>query len=105
MTGEGGLCLNRGEAETLTLTLHYLGDISFARFVVTRREKYFKWKAVTLQGSSSITWGQRPSQLSEKAGVKGRGQRKDQRAFEGGYPPHSRTCKMELLWRLKPHSC
>lgn len=106
VTREGGcLCQIRCEAGILTLTLHYLGDISFARFVVTRREKYFKWKAVTLQGSSSITWGQRPSRLSEEAGVKGRGQRKDQRAFEGGYPLHNRTCKMELLWSLKPPSC
>lgn len=101
----GRLCLNRCEAGALTLTLHYLGDVSFAGFVVTRREKYFKWKAVTLQGSSSITWGQRPSRLSEGAGVKGRGQRKDPRAFEGGYPRHNRTCKMELLCSLKPPSC
>ena len=40
--------MNHCEAGTVTLNLYYLGDISFGRFVVTRREKYFKWKAVTL---------------------------------------------------------
>lgn len=33
-----------------------------------------------------------------------RGQRRDQKAFDGGYLLHNRTCKMELLRSLKPPS-
>ena len=42
---------------------------------------------MTLQGSPSITWGQRPSQLREEAGGEGKRAEKDQKAFDGGYLP------------------
>lgn len=44
----GRLWITQCRAGTATLTLYYLGDFSFARLVVTKREKYFRWKAVTL---------------------------------------------------------
>lgn len=79
----GCLYLNHWEAGTVTLTLYYLGDISFARLVVTGGKRISNGRQWPSKGHHQSPGVKDLPNCQKRQGVREGGQGKDQKAFDG----------------------